>query len=148
MTEIEDLKPCNYFPVAIDNLVAVGWLGREIEFETGKVSLEFFRKLSDLCTKPWQPLATAGLHTCQLCQFDPPSFSANVFIPHRQQIYVAPVGILHYITAHWYRPPAIFIKAVLACPPMNDMAYKKAILANGGRQLIRAASPEKTRFGN
>lgn len=139
MSEIEDLKICNCLPVAGDRFIAVGWLGKSTQFKTGQVSLDFFSKLSQLCLKPWQPFASAGQHTCELCQFDPPSFSANIFIPYQKNIYVAPVGILHYIAAHWYLPPAIFIDAVLACPPTNTMAYKQAVLANGGRELIRAA---------
>jgi hypothetical protein len=53
------------------------------------------------------------------------------------RIYVAPVGILHYIAAHWYKPPMAFVEAVMACPPMQSMAYKRELLANGGRVLMR-----------
>ncbi|MCB0036494.1 MAG: hypothetical protein KDE51_20820 [Anaerolineales bacterium] len=52
-------------------------------------------------------------------------------------IYIAPEGILHYIAQHWYRPPDIFIEAVMACPEMHSMAYKKAFLDNGGRSLLK-----------
>jgi hypothetical protein len=49
---------------------------------------------------------------------------------------MAPVAVAHYISAHWYRPPQIFIEAVLKCPPIDSMNYKKAPLANGGRSLV------------
>ncbi|WP_139215492.1 DUF7919 family protein [Lysobacter sp. cf310] len=89
---------------------------------------------------PWQPFVTAGLHSCELCQFDAPKFSANIFIPFEGRIFVAPVGIVHYIAAHWYLPPSRFQEAVMHCPSMRSMEYKKAILSNGGRPLITGAA--------
>ncbi|WP_154668261.1 hypothetical protein [Pseudoduganella violaceinigra] len=47
-------------------------------------------------------------------------------------------GFVHYVAAHRYLPPQIFIDAVLACPAMNSMDYKRALLANGGRSLVKA----------
>ncbi len=137
MASIKDLEPCNYFPVDCEALTAIGWLGRGVEFARGEVSGSFFAKLASLCSLPWQPLVFAGSHRCDLCQFDGPQFSANLFVPHGGRIYVAPVAITHYIAAHWYHPPDIFIRAVLECPAMSSMEYKKAILANGGRSLAR-----------
>jgi hypothetical protein len=136
MTSIKDLEPCRYIPVECDALVAVGWLGREASFETGPVGEPFFHKLKELCADPWQPVVSAGFHLCELCQFDAPAFSDNVFVPFQGSIYVAPVAIVHYIATHSYRPPPVFIDAVLACPPIRSMGYKKAILANGGRNLV------------
>ena len=83
-------------------------------------------------------MAAGGAHTCALCQCDAPQFSANLFVPYQGKVYVAPVAIVHYIAAHWYVPPAVFIAAVEACPPVQSMAYKKALLANGGRALLRS----------
>ena len=138
MALIRDLEPCSYFSVPGDALFAVGWLGRGEEFPRGEVSEDFFAKLTALCASPWQPIAAGGGHACELCQYEAPRFSANVFVPHARRIYVAPVGIQHYVAAHWYCPPAEFIEAVLACPAMGSMAYKQALLANGGRSLVRA----------
>jgi hypothetical protein len=36
------------------------------------------------------------------------------------------------MNAHHYRPPEAFCRAVLACPPMRTMAYRRALLAAGG----------------
>lgn len=101
------------------------------------MSGSFFAKLASLCSLPWQPLVFAGSHRCDLCQFDGPQFSANLFVPHGGRIYVAPVAITHYIAAHWYHPPDIFIRAVLECPAMSSMEYKKAIL-----QMVAGVSPD------
>lgn len=138
MAAIADLDPCRYFPVRSDALIAIGWLERETRFAPQQVAEDFYTKLKSLCVNPWEPMASAGKHCCSLCQFDPPSFHRNVFIPYSGSIYVAPVGILHYIAAHRYRPPEVFISAVLACPEMRSAEYMKALLSNGGRSLIHA----------
>lgn len=140
MTSIKDLEPCNYLPLECEALVAIGWLGGESKFRKGPVSTEFFKKLSELCKNPWQPVVSAGLHTCSLCQFEAPRFSSNIFVPYQSRIFVAPVAIVHYIAAHWYKPPNIFIQAVMACPANHTMEYKKAILSNGGRGLVQASA--------
>ena len=133
MTCYRDLDPINYFPIG-DNvpLQAVGWLGKEFEFQTGRVSQQFFEKLSELAENPWQPFIAAGFHTCELCQF---SFfehtsrgTSNLFIPLNGVIYVMPSLILHYINAHYYLPPEKFIEAVIQCPAMKSMEYKKLLL--------------------
>jgi hypothetical protein len=136
MASIKDLEHCSYFPNNCKALTAVGWLGKDSIFERGPVSEGFFQKLGKLTLDPWQPVASGGLHRCELCQFDSPGFSDNVFVPYNGKIYVAPVGIVHYIASHWYIPPQIFIEAVLACPSMNSMEYKRALLSNGGRSLV------------
>jgi len=102
-----------------------------------KVPQSFIEKLRTLTRKPWQLFASAGLHQCDLCQFNGPFFKDNLFIPYKGNVYVAPVAIVHYVESHWYRPPEVFIEAVSACPEMNSMEYKKAILSNGGRGLIK-----------
>lgn len=88
---------------------------------------------------PWQPYAAAGYHECELCQFEPALLKDEMYIPGKGCIYAAPGGIVHYIAAHWYRPPDTFVEAVLACPPMRSMEYKRALMANGGRALVAAA---------
>lgn len=136
MASISDLGNCNYLPLDCPALVAVGWLSTD-DFVRGRVPLDFFCKLKALCVEPWQPVAAAGRYACELCQFDAPSFSDNLFIPHQGQIFIAPVAITHYIAAHHYLPPEVFIVAVMECPPTHSMAYKKALLANGGRSLVK-----------
>ncbi|OLP47738.1 DUF7919 family protein [Allorhizobium taibaishanense] len=119
-------------------LLSVGWLGRDMEYPTGEVAPNFYEKLRELCRNPWQPFATAGFHICDLCQYDGVSLKGQLYVPDQDCIYVAPAGVAHYIAAHWYNPPAAFVQAVLNCPPMQTMDYKKKLLANGGRGLTRA----------
>lgn len=143
MAGIADLSRCDYIPLPGINLLAIGWLSRGDDYPRGEVSQAFFEKLKELCRSPWEPVASAGLHSCDVCQFDGVRFYSNVYIPYQGNIYVAPVGIVHYIAVHWYKPPEIFIQAVMACPDMNSMEYKKAILANGGRELVKYISATK-----
>jgi len=148
MTLLRDLAPCTHLPFKCEALTAIGWLDTEAEYTRGSVSPEFFLKLKELCRSPWQPAVAVGSHECNLCQFDGPRFSANVYVPYQEKIYVAPVAIVHYIAAHFYLPPAIFASAVSVCPTMQSAEYKQAILANGGRSLVRGGpntSLERTR---
>jgi hypothetical protein len=152
MAYIPDNTVCRYFPIdAPDNLLAIGWLDGEHAFTHGPMSREFFIKLLDLLRNPWEPICACGYHTCEVCRFSedgmatfdgrtiPGKSAANLYVPYQGVIYVAPELIAHYIDSHRYRPPDIFIEAVLACPPTNSMAYKKALLENGGRSLLKAA---------
>jgi hypothetical protein len=138
MTGIPDLAPCDYVSRET-SLLAVGWLDREIGYPVGETAPAVFEKLEALCRNPWQPFAMAGNHQCDLCQFHNARFTGEVYVPGARCIYVAPTGILHYIAAHRYRPPEIFMAAVLACPPMRSAEYRQALLANGGRSLVAAA---------
>lgn len=139
MPHYPDLAP--YAPSHPDaaTLRAVGWLGRD--YPQGPVPVAFYRKLAELCAAPWQPAVAAGVHACALCQYDGPHSSGALYVPSEGEglIYVAPMAITHYIASHWYQPPPAFIAAVLACPPMRSMAYHRALLACGGRALVRQA---------
>jgi hypothetical protein len=63
--------------------------------------------------------------------------SKNLFVPCGELVYVAPLLIVHYMNAHGYGPPLEFCQAVLACPPMRSMEYRKAFLASGGRPFVK-----------
>lgn len=149
MTTYADLGPIDYFALAdSSSLRAVGWLGPEAEFPRGQVPQVFFGKLCALLAEPWEPVASAGFHQCELCQFagGPRSMqfdgmtiqvgASNLFVPGEGCIYVAPSLVAHYIDAHRYRPPEEFVQAVLRCPPTRSMEFKRLLLASGGRSLL------------
>lgn len=94
-------------------------------------------KLKRFVVESWQPFVSAGSHECELCQYAPALSQNNLFIPHAGKIYVAPEGIVHYISQHWNKPLDVFLDAVHACPDMGSMEYKKLILENGGRELVK-----------
>ncbi len=144
MAWYEDLRPCGYFGLeAADYLRAVGWLDREHSFPTGSVDTAVLDRLREFAKDPWTPIAFSGIHGCELCRYYPEASGvSNLFIPGDGFFYVCPELICHYMNAHGYAPPAEFCNAVLACPDMRNMEYRKTILANGARQLIRAAKGE------
>ncbi|MVN87885.1 hypothetical protein GO986_14075 [Deinococcus sp. HMF7620] len=149
MAVFKDLSPLTYFGKgAAEVLVAVGWLGRNSAFTRSDVDFAFMTALVTHLQSPWQPVAAGGFHRCELCRLNeaPPSLlyqgtrfflgSSNLFIPNDGKIFCAPSLSAHSIDAHDYRPPGIFMQAVLACPPMTSMAYRKRLLACGGGQLL------------
>jgi hypothetical protein len=147
MAYYEDLALCDYFGLAEQRLVAVGWIDANHAYAKGPVTVECFGSLSRLVAKAWQPFAVAGRHVCQLCVFtggpseiwadgDTISMgSTNVFVPSDDWVYVAPSLVLHYIDAHQYLPPDVFWRAVEKCPPMRSVEYLKALSRHGINRL-------------
>jgi hypothetical protein len=136
MAWYEDLSPCGYFgEEACRVLRSVGWLELGRPFRTGPTERDIFDKLRALGSDPWAPVAFAGPHWCDLCQYGGASGVANMFIPGAGFLYVSPVLITHYMDAHRYRLPEEFCEAVRLCPAMRSRDYLQAILGNGGRQL-------------
>jgi len=136
---LADLAPMPLMPTNCGALRAVGWLEAGQPFPTGRVEPAVFERLSEFARDPWEPFASLGVHPCDLCQYEPIAHGArNIFIPGHQILYVCPELITHYMNAHGYRPPDEFCNAVLRCSPMRSRAYLEAILANGGRPLVRS----------
>jgi hypothetical protein len=131
-----DLTPCNYFGRWQEFLIAVGWLEPGHSFATGKVSKKFIEQLVFLLRDPWQPVVAAGFHRCAFCQLIGErntivAGTANLFIPAKAGVYVAPSLVAHYVEAHEYCPPVDFQEAVLTCPEMKSFAYLKEMKTRG-----------------
>jgi hypothetical protein len=139
MAEYRDLSMCSYFGPDHTALVAIGWLSAQSTFQKGSSSTAFSENLIQLLADPWQPVVAVGGHQCELCQFDGPLGSKNLFVPFQGKIYVAPELIYHYMAAHWYKPPQEFVDAVMNCVSTRSMDYKKALLSNGGSSLVNLA---------
>jgi hypothetical protein len=141
MTFCADLAPLDYFgPELAKVCVAVGWLDREFPFATGPSDVRVYRRLQELRRDPFQPFIAAGGHLYNLCQFDAEgSDGTNLFIPAHGSLLVAPALVVHYVNAHHYQLPPTFADAVLACPDMRSMDYKRLFLESGGREIMRLA---------
>lgn len=138
MTHFADLDRCSYFGDGLtDSLTAIGWLDRDQLFERGSLDNAAYDRLVELSRDPWQPMAFGGIHQCDLCQFDGPAGADNLFVPDGECIFVCPSLITHYIAAHHYLPPSVFVDAVLDCPDTRSMAYKRLLLSSGGRVLVQ-----------
>jgi len=141
MTYFPDLSRCDYFGPIDLSLVAIGWLENGHPVPTGEVPEQVFEQLQELLREPWEPVAFAGWHDCDLCvyRYGPSKLKTNpnavgfknVFVPGDSKIYVAPELILHYIDHHGYAPPEEFQQAVLDCPTMRSVPYLQAILNLG-----------------
>lgn len=139
MTFIADLRPCSYLSDSA-RVLAVGWLSGDAAVARGDVDDSLFAKLMKLLVEPWQPLAIAGYHDCEFCRFSGSSKrlthggitveygATNLFVPGEDVVYAAPSMIVHYIDSHGYAPPSVFRDAVMSCPPMQSMDYKRAML--------------------
>jgi hypothetical protein len=154
MAYYADLSPVFEGKNQVPPLLAVGWLEKGQDFPTGVVDQAFFGKLVSLCNNPFEPWTCRGWHESSLRQF-PHSIEQykysphnghsttieglywkNLYVPDGKRIFVCPLAILHYIDYYWYKPPDVFVAAVMSCPPIESMAYKQLVLASGGRDLL------------
>jgi hypothetical protein len=100
---------------------AVGWLSKDHPYPTGTARPGFVESLRGHVARAWQPVAAAGKHDCELCA--KVRAGGNLWIPTPEVLFVAPELIVHYVEAHVYRPPDIFVEAVLACPAQGSVEY-------------------------
>ncbi len=148
MTHFRDLAMCRYGHDALDAdawrapLLAIGWLGFPFPYRLGRVPPDFRSRLDALVGEAerhsygyhyW------GFHTCSWCVAtlrnppEQPWSQSSLWVPGNGVVYVAPIGIPHYVAAHRYRPPTEFIEAVTRCPEYGSIAYEAALKeANGG----------------
>jgi hypothetical protein len=136
MPHYEDLSPCDYFGkmLPIRTLLAVGWLEPGHPYAIGNPGLEVWERLQEFRWQlAWQPLSPFGGHTCQLgsCRYMSFYSHKNIFIPGKGVVYVAPEGIVHYISCHDYMPPSEFCAAVLASPDEGSPEYFSALRTSG-----------------
>ena len=109
-------------------LVAVGWLQRGKPFSTGQVDQAVYEYLLEMRRYALPSLMYLGVHRCDLCGSGGAARgNANLFVPGKGSLYVAPELIVHYMNAHSYAPPQEFCRAVLACPPVRSREYTEAV---------------------
>lgn len=106
---------------------AIGWLEKGHPFTTGEPPDDFGPALTaHLGSGRWLPITSAGIHPCDWCSGA--AGAQNLVVPSVDCVYVAPELILHYVRDHRYLPPAEFIAAVRALPPLGSDAYFRAFL--------------------
>ena len=121
-----DLTPysCD-LPKPFPSVLAVGWLTKVKQFQTGKCPEDVLEKLNGLILrKPVNQMR--GTHRCDICWQDEIRLNisrhtvllgaAEVWVPDgsRRVTFAAPNLIVHYITQHAYLPPEPFIEAIRA----------------------------------
>jgi len=126
MTWFADLTPYSYGPSREDpKPLNVGWLSIKQPFPTGATSVEFQRRLGELCARPADiGFVCMGPHSCEWCVpalrakgvtvfADGEMATGEIRVRGPRGMYAAPTMIIHYVTAHGYLPPPEFIEAVL-----------------------------------
>lgn len=139
--EYPDLSPYEYLRSPLP-MSCVGWLGPERgvpgynEPALASTDLERLRAVSLRVTS-----RTLGYHWCVFCP-EGSEFKGNgeyhYYIP-TGETYSAPIMILHYIEAHGYRPPDVFLEHVNAMGelPWDWRARRLAeVITNRSEDLV------------
>jgi len=137
----EDLSPCDYFDESWTSVFAVGWLEPPHDFPRGPVPDAFVSRLEELQAEDWDYWGFKGGQWCGFCGVAESYSFRNLFIPTDGKVLVAPEGIIHYIRVHEYKPPEVFINAVLDCPPQDSLEFFEEVARSG----ILEAPPEDVR---
>ena len=124
MAYFPDLSRYEYLSVG-QEMVNVGWLGREGEIPTGAAVPDAV--VEALLVWPIdEETLLRGVHDCEFCGEESPlrvpapvergyvSLGMGEFHVTGADgtVYSAPSLVVHYITAHGYRPPEVFLEAV------------------------------------
>jgi hypothetical protein len=111
----------------------VGWLSAGHRFETWNPPDDTLSCLLDYCT-----VAIAQMRGSHMCEFCPQSTSRTATKDGRRlllgsaeirvfgsdgNIYAAPNLVYHYVSAHRYRPPATFLRALAEGPRPPSPEY-------------------------
>lgn len=126
MTIYEDLSPYVYAPTDPSaTMLNVGWLGHASKFDTGSIGEEV-RDALVILAADHDVNVMRGMHDCELCDQESPirvplgdrKITLGCSEIHATAedciVYVAPTLVIHYLDAHRYLPPQVFIDAVLA----------------------------------
>jgi hypothetical protein len=125
MTTYGDLSPYSYTDSDVP-MLNIGWLGSVLPFKTGMLDARVLPLLVKWAVDPANLMC--GSHTCEFCGEESPimipapgtrerkAFLGNgeIHVPGQGVVYAAPTLIVHYIIAHGYRPPDVFVDALLA----------------------------------
>lgn len=134
---VQDLDP--YYGCEADaalglDPLAVGWLQRGQEFDTGPLPDGFADALLAFCFDRHTVCARPGTVACPLCQerVEPVRRQeqtahfglAEIRVLGEEDIFAAPTLIYHYVTAHDYRPPDVFVRAVIQGPQPGSPEHR------------------------
>ena len=144
MSYFVDLSPYSYIerqhPIAQNKInyqeLNLGWLDKQFPFLKALTERTFHKHLFDFCQ--YRINQTRGFHGCDFCsskkgRSDVISFGsceARVF-DLNGTVYASPEMICHYVVAHQYRPPDVFVNAVMHGPQPFTIEYEKLLTDYG-----------------
>jgi hypothetical protein len=128
-----------------DHVRAIGWLSATEPFTKGDVPPEFAQRLRLFCARSgasecelsWSFFM--GWHDCEFCGRC--MASGNLGVPAGDILFVAPEMVGHYVDVHHYRPPDVFIRAVLDSPVPGTPEYARAVAQFRQINLERQSGP-------
>lgn len=120
--------------------VNIGWLEARCDFTRGTPSKEFLSKLWQYCKIPF--VQTRGFHDCPFCKFPANGIQRVEFegevlnlgsgelrvFGEDGIIYACPSLIFHYVKDHFYKPPNVFIEAVVSQSAIPMAEYKNKLI--------------------
>ncbi|HZD11638.1 MAG TPA: hypothetical protein VE553_09880 [Candidatus Binatia bacterium] len=143
--ELEDLDPYLGCPADADlglDPLAVGWLRRGQTFDTGPVPEAFPEALLGFCLDRHTVCARPGTLPCPFCGERPEPVAldgetahfgvAEIRVIGQEDIFAAPTMVHHYVTVHDYRPPDVFVRAVLHGPAPGSPEHRALVRTLNG----------------
>jgi hypothetical protein len=138
-TQFEDLDPYEGCPADAGLGIlplGVGWLSHNQPFVTGDVAkfpAGFVEKLLVFCDVDFVVNQTSAKRPCPICRQKIQQYGgAETRILGESDIFATPDLIHHYVTAHNYRPPDDFVKAVLYSPEPSSAEHRALRKFYGG----------------
>lgn len=146
MTYYPDLARCDYWglPPEENRLRAVGWLhpGHPVPRRGPQATdaPDLVERLADALENTYEHGRFAGYHACSFCPASPSTWGptrhvqdgrtltlgcANLFLPWPGEplLLVAPSLVLHYVAAHAYALPEVFVAALQERPQVGSPEY-------------------------
>ena len=144
----DDLTAYRYYlPFELLEVRNIGWLDASHPYSIGEISNNFVSKMHEIiCARRSDFDAHVnvirGIHPCNLCGeecIEIPCTNSKVllgmseiWIPTSNGYFASPSMVLHYIEAHGYAPPGVFIGAAMAFDlhqPFNAQVIYDKIIA-------------------
>lgn len=137
---LEDLEP--YYGCKADTSLgldplAVGWLQRGQTFDSGPLPDAFPEALLPFCFDEHTVCARPNTLPCPLCgeRVEPVTRDgatahfgvAEIRVLGEDDIYASPTLIYHYVVAHKYRPPDVFVRAVMQGPQPGSAEHRAVV---------------------
>lgn len=121
----KDLTPYSrYMPSEVENVLNIGWIDKEHDFEQAPPPHGLVEKINSILSvrenglncRVNQKRCFGKCHLCETSNYGQFSIVAcELWIPSTNEGYyfATPASVIHYIQDHFYRPPQIFVDAVM-----------------------------------
>jgi len=123
---------------------AIGWLGSKVPSK-GQIDEPSMLALREAHAKQRTDMGELGYHTCRICnRYED---RGEFIVQANDRTYVLPCMVLHYIDAHSYLPPEVFLSDLRACSEQQGLTAAEPLGAgDAGLRLsaVPASLPRRT----